>query len=623
MSDKNIIRQEYEKLGGPKFSENASKFIETLWETIRDNGQASVYEATILAGFDDDGDEDLFIPLCSRLISMGLLKAYTELTRDETRSDVIPNSRRDGIRSLSSGEGYSEGDLAEIGVKRSDIDESKIYTLVTIELSDHLKEEWRKAAGDAESPPPGKEADQIPNDSRRMDSGERVVLTGDRAGDDGDVGGATQGEETESSPDKTSAADELLAAGKWLSGEGRLVQIIGKGERPKSKLCHVYPDSPADLSQVVEPESQIEISNYNLKKYYLPLTDETAEAILLGRREVRGANLEPSSGDSEPEVVKSRYAVFMRDNDPDKDGASRGIPPAPVGNSAATVEEGAPSPSPVGENIYGSPAQSGNGDASPEELMSDVAAAATLAMNNLVIGRTRALARRVAVIVIGTVIASSVAYYAWMTKTRVQQVTEKIEEHLDSPTSEYRLVKRKELEGLIERAETLDAQNQSLVREREAAIKIEIDKFKANQVGRLAELEKAAYERGKADVAELGEGAKTRLGRMTQKFAVINGECEAFGRGNRVDRIYPSNLPVRVMYWIVDPNEIKISGVVAVSDELLGRADGPVTQIRCLVGRSDVWPSYGEPHVGKDGQARPLDKDGNAVETNPLLQAQD
>lgn len=103
------------------------------------------------------------------------------------------------------------------------------------------------------------------------------------------------------------------------------------------------------------------------------------------------------------------------------------------------------------------------------------------------------------------------------------------------------------------------------------------------------------------------------------RHAVVNGECQALGRGNRIDKVFPTNLPLEVISWQVDPQNLTIVGVVGQNVDLLRLQESPITQVVCHAGKADIWPSHEKPKLGQDGMSRPVAKSGEAIETNPML----
>ena len=256
-------------------------------------------------------------------------------------------------------------------------------------------------------------------------------------------------------------------------------------------------------------------------------------------------------------------------------------------------------------------------DAALEKLRKS---AKTSSANGTFVGKTRVYMRRAALIAAGTAILSLVIYFAVRETKEIDERTQKIEAHYEAPASDMRLVKKSELEAMKQELASLSAQNDSLRHERKDAVAAAVQEAIKNNSDAIKAREEAAYNHGKEDAIGLSTSTRERVAILSLSKAVINGECDAFGRGNRIDKVYPTNLGVDVLYWMVDPTTLRLSGLVATNQELLQRADGPVSQIRCIVGRADIFPSFGEPMVAADGQSRPLDKNGKPQETNPLLQ---
>lgn len=632
MTEQNLLKNEYETRGGPKLSENASKFLDTLWRMILRQSEVSVYEATISAGFEDDGDEELFFPFCARLVQMGLLSATTELSKDVTREEVIEGTKKEGVRYADPSfgrEGYTEEELARFGFEEND----QAYSLVRVAPS----EELRKAMGtEDEESTSDSSSDENLQDPASTAETETAVESTETAEPETAAPEIVAPETTtseEASPEATSLeasnpeveateagtgelasgdrSDPLGIGAYWRQGES-VAKIKSKSDRAKTKICEIFVDPEQGLETEETFPREEEISDYNLKKSWRSLSDSIGLQLLSVREEIIRAKAVARLGD---EDALDHLTELFRTHASLKDASL---------NSSASEESLEEVASPGDEIVQEtSLADVETTNAIETEKSGDEVGGSEVAIGKgptrMVLGRTRAKMRRYAMVGVGGIVAALIVFLAVRDKNRVDQVTDRMEEHLDNPSTEYRLVKRREMEAMQERVEELAAQNAAMLRERESAITLEIEKYKRSQADVIRAAEKRAYDKGRQDASGLTPSAKDRLQQMALGNAVINGQCEALGRGNRIDKIFPVNLPVHVMYWLVDPSELKIAGVVSVNDELLTRPDGPVTQIRCISGRSDVWPSYGEPAIGANGQAKPIAQDGSQRETNPLL----
>jgi hypothetical protein len=390
-------------------------------------------------------------------------------------------------------------------------------------------------------------------------------------------------------------------AGAYWGDETQILKIIGKSDRPKARMLEkmTIPESFDSLVEGgVSMFSSVEISDHNLKKNFKPVAKGTGDflfetlTVLDGLRKVEGGPAVGDRSDGERILMSVIEAAKSIESTPDYKENHWTLP-----SNETVVERTLGETSKEDAVVGGSDVMIGEG------------------LSRTVLGKTRAKFKRYGILAVGGVAAAVVIGLAVREKIRA----DKLEKYIDNPSSEERVVKRKEYEALMDRVEELTSKNEAMRREREKAIELEVGKFKLKQDAVIKDAQKKAYEQGNADAFKLTPLSKERLGIITLRHAVINGECEALGRGNRIDRIFPTNLPIDVMYWIVDPSDAKVSGVVGVNDELLNRSDGAVTQVRCIIGKADVWPSNGKPAEGKDGQSRPLAQDGSPIETNPLL----
>ena len=173
------------------------------------------------------------------------------------------------------------------------------------------------------------------------------------------------------------------------------------------------------------------------------------------------------------------------------------------------------------------------------------------------------------------------------------------------------------METLISELEKLKTQNSHLVAERDSVIKYEVDKYKSEVDGKISEIEMNAYEKGKKEAFNLEDGDFEKVSKLKLEDVVVSGECEAFN-DRKIGKIYPVNMPMKVVRWIVDPKSLSIAGVIGTSEEIRKSYDQRVSTVRCLVGKSDVWASNGTPFKGKDGRSLPKDEKGNPIETNPV-----
>ena len=308
---------------------------------------------------------------------------------------------------------------------------------------------------------------------------------------------------------------------------------------------------------------------------------------------------EVSSGLRESDLIDPREEALMAAEDDS-------IPPAktPTIPTAAPMAQTAP--------------------AGPATLSGDSIAAAARqatkgAPSRALLGRSRAPARRTAMYVAGFVICALVIGYAVRRSGDIADKTSRIEAQVESPTKDLRLIKVSDLEALKARLASLQSENIQLQHEKDLAITEAVNKTEQRMQGELKKAEERAQKRGRDDAIGMTASTREKVQLMSVQHAVINGRCDGYGRGNRFDSVSMTNQPVDVLYWTVDPSTLKITGLVATSEQLLKRSDSPITQITCVMGEADIWPSYDTPVLASDGQAKPIDKNGAKQETNPLL----
>lgn len=500
---KNLLRDEYEQLGGPKLSENSSVFLNKLWNLLVDNKKSSIFEATIEAGFDEDNDEEMFIPLCERLLAMGLLAAYTELNYDEFRENIVEGSLKQGINSADD---YSEEERKKLNLEKN---EAK-YVSVTVFLAASLSKKLAQLKAAIAEP-------------------EKVQ--------------AKANEEDEEQ-------EELLAPQFEL--EDTAEEEVGEDK----SLENDDEDKESNDNNLEAEEFEERISS--LKK-----TDENIDekVIMNDNEEIHEKNADYQEEEAQKEDL---------DNSND-DGLAQ--------------------------------------KTSDEERRNEIVS----------LGKTRAKDKKWAIAAAGLIITTAVAYFSIKQYSQISDKTQKIEEHYETPSKGMRLVSIKELDDTKQEIANVRAKNAAMGKEAEAAIEANVSKAMKNAEEEALRREKIAYEKGQNDAMGISESLKDKVLMMSTKMAVVKGECEGLGRGNRIDRVFPPTLPVKVRGYLIDPDTKSIIGIEADNEQLLARADGPITMIRCYKGKADIWPSFDTPFVGNDGLAKPINQNGQTEETNPLL----
>ena len=185
-----------------------------------------------------------------------------------------------------------------------------------------------------------------------------------------------------------------------------------------------------------------------------------------------------------------------------------------------------------------------------------------------------------------------------------------------------KVIDTNELEEMQDLIADLRTEN-DLLKTREAdKINVETQKVTERMSKTLISTRKKAFDMGVRQGREEVRGSAQNMMIMKSKYVVVNGECEAFGRGNRIDRIFPINTDFDVIHWLVNPHTLDVTGVVAKKDSLFARVDGAVTQIRCYIGNAEIHPSQKKPVIDTDGNAKPIDGAGKVLETNERLQSE-
>lgn len=201
-------------------------------------------------------------------------------------------------------------------------------------------------------------------------------------------------------------------------------------------------------------------------------------------------------------------------------------------------------------------------------------------------------------------IATGMAAFVMIHKTtRIEEQYTAIERQIKEPAEGLRVVKLSELEDLYASIAKLKADQVSLEREFEIRLGKEQAKITEDLALKRASIEKDSYEKGRADAVGLTVSVQERIANIAKRFVVITGGCEAIGRGNRIDRIGFDHYGANVKYWLVDPANLSLAGVVASNAKLMEMSDGPVTEVRCFGGEASLVPSLDAPQIEADGKS--------------------
>lgn len=627
MTNKSLI-EIYKKLNGPP-SSAASDFLNIFEKKVEDDnyGWVSVFKLTSELGYDDPEDYDIYYTLCDRLLSLNIIETKTIITSDEYRTNKIEKSEIDGIyfknSSIDSSRNYPDAKLAEL----NQVSDS-IYVDLLIKLKNDILIDFKD------------------NKDKLLDKNETTIV----------------GEKNI----EANVSSVLSPGGVWYLSD--FIYIIeSKASRPKSKLAVKFAikhkKDSGELIFVKTNKSREELTDYNLKKYgrHLDWLDESKLNLLLSE-EVSDdykrtefykvfayiASVEKSLEkyiEDFDEIIKNSTTEVAKTHKPeningilinekentsdlnhtnlkkenndyfDKSKADESF----FSESSKMVQKEA-----LNKKIEEKSFEDKEYDHSNEVLKSEnqfsqndgfLQSISSLTKNNTSkIVKYRKMLWSTGIILI--VFAIGFSYY---NKQKIETSTSNIEKELNSPTSEWRLVKRKEMEMLLSEIENLKTQNAHLIAERESTIKYELDKYKSDIDKKTSEIELAAYEKGKQEAFNLEEGDFEKVAKLKLENVVVSGECEAYN-DKKIGKIYPVNMPMSVVRWIVDPKSLAIAGVIGTSEEIRKNYDQRVSTVRCLLGKSDIWASNGKPYRGKDGRSLPLDKDGKPVETNPIYQ---
>jgi len=224
--------------------------------------------------------------------------------------------------------------------------------------------------------------------------------------------------------------------------------------------------------------------------------------------------------------------------------------------------------------------------------------------------KTHAMSKKIAVYAVGFVATAGVGLVMFLKTKDLDQKYTSIEQQIQQPAEGLRVVKLSEMERLYETIETLKAESVSLRRDGELKISKELARITEEMNQRRAAIEQTAYQRGREDAVGLSVSLRERFAMIAKRHVVLTGGCEATGRGNRIDRINLDGYGANVKYWLVDPTNISIAGVVASNEKLMNMKDGAVVEVRCVGGEAKMIPSIDEPAMGSDGKHHPSDEEG-------------
>jgi hypothetical protein len=217
--------------------------------------------------------------------------------------------------------------------------------------------------------------------------------------------------------------------------------------------------------------------------------------------------------------------------------------------------------------------------------------------------KTRLQSKKMAAYVVGMMVAVVGLYLIVFKSKAIDDQYSAIDRQIKEPAEGLRVVKMSEIEQLYETIEKLKAENESMAKKTELAISNTQAKVVEQLASKRSEIEKEAYERGRVDAVGVALSLRERVAEIAKQKVILTGGCEAIGRGNRIDRINLDGYGANVKYWLVDPTNISIAGVVATNEKLMEQKDGPVLEVRCFGGESKMIPAMRDLAIGADGKS--------------------
>jgi hypothetical protein len=211
--------------------------------------------------------------------------------------------------------------------------------------------------------------------------------------------------------------------------------------------------------------------------------------------------------------------------------------------------------------------------------------------------------RKVAAYTLGILATIIGVVVAIKTTQTIDDKVTSIERQISEPAEGLRVVKMSEIEGLYATIEKLKAEKISLLREGDMRVSSEKAKMMEEMTAKRAEIERESYEKGRTEAVGLSVSLRERVAAIAKKHVILTGGCEAIGRGNRIDRIYLDGYGAHVKYWLVDPTDVSVAGVVATNEKLMDMKDGAVVEVRCYGGESKMTPAAEMPVKGSDGKS--------------------
>ncbi len=582
--------------------EREIKFVSLLADALGNNKNVSIFEVTLDTGLDKNEDDEVFYPLVKRLVEAKMLSAYTELSYDSERMDTVQLSKKDGV--LSSSGGYSDDELEKIleGVTK---EFDTLYTHVIVKSL--VKAEELETAKEVTESTPSPQAEQTTEAPKEADqetppqerAQEAVAENKELATTTEVVQEATQDDSVKT---KDSSKNKFSSGAVFKDNtKSDTYAVIRSKVSAKTSSCDVYLVAD-ELSTLVETAL---ISHTKLNKEYSVLSDAEAKSFL------ENLNKQPASISTQSDA---------------KSGDDESSAPQIKSNETPVLEVSQATDSPQQETLQENEQES-TLESEPSEQPQETQDAqpakeeeVKIVLKDQVVGRTRAAQKRMMVAALGAVVSISAVTFLISEKNRLFTKVDTIERELKAPTAEFKVIRTKDYEALKQEIADLTVMIGETKKSAQMQVSVERSKIQAEFDKKLKDAEAEAARRGKEEALGLSTTVRERMGLMVAKKAVVNGSCDAYGRGNRIDKIYPVNFAVDVDRWIIDPVSLKVTGVEGHEKSLMETKDAPVTYIRCDIGPADVWPSYGEPVLGEDKTYKPVDSEGKVVETNPLLQ---
>ena len=554
--------------------------LEEIWKQWHKTNKINFWPLAEKFSFNEAGDDLLIIPFLDNLISLGFINAYTELLSSD--GEVVEGSLKQGAFFRDDYSGL-DGDY-EVKIV---ISPGENYKSHFNKLYDSKKSGTEDSAKIVVPPKKLEEKPSAPSVLSPVaedDDGEELIDLSEKAYDSDEQSSTSQVDQSEEI--ESGSEEEMQDSLEWEVEEKELDEVRSE-------------DKDQDNQEEWEESNQLSIDEDS---------EEKDDDDLFKTDDLRFDDEEPSeeaASAQSTDDLQVKQASSHVDNIEVEENNERNL------ESSNKEEDSFKFEDPFVEIPVEDRATQ---QAKPTNLDT-----ARKPKPDVVLGRTKKRFQNAAILASGYVLAGLItAYSVYQTKKAYEKV-DSAQSVYNDKLSEMVVVKKKELEDLKQTLVDQKAQIKSLEGRQAEMVSAKEAELSAKFSEEKDELTKKYQEIGRQEGLGLSATIRDRIAVQSANHVVVSGECEAFGRGNRIDKIYPANLGMEVRYWLVEPESKAIAGVVASSSTLLERQEGAISHVRCIQGNSDIWPSYKSPVVGQNGQARPIDRAGSVIETNPLL----